>query len=59
MFHERSKHIDVRLHFIRNLVESKSIVVKKIAGAYNLADMFTKSVTVEKHRLYMSLLQVL
>ena len=59
VFHERSKHIDVRLYFIRNLVESKSIAVNKIAGAYNPADMFTKSVTAEKHRLCMSLLQVL
>ena len=29
-YHEKSKHIDVRLHFIRDLVYEKRIKVKKI-----------------------------
>ncbi|XP_041995848.1 secreted RxLR effector protein 161-like [Salvia splendens] len=35
MFHERSKHIDVRLHFIRDEVESGRVRVKKIDTAHN------------------------
>ena len=30
-FHKRSKHIDVRCHFIRELIENKELIVKYIA----------------------------
>nr|GEW92834.1 retrovirus-related Pol polyprotein from transposon TNT 1-94 [Tanacetum cinerariifolium] len=42
MFHERTKHINVRYHFIREIVESKKIKVKKIGTKDNAADAFTK-----------------
>jgi len=41
MYHERTKHIDIRYHFIR---EIKVIKVKKIGTADNPADMMTKPV---------------
>ena len=39
--HERTKHIDVRYHFLRN---EKRIKVNKVGTADNPADKFTKSV---------------
>ena len=48
VYHERSKHIDVRLHFIRDLVDTKQIIVKKVKGDYNPADFGTKVVTTDK-----------
>ena len=39
--HERTKHIDVRYHFLRS---EKRIKVKKVGTADNPADMFTKLV---------------
>ncbi|CAM8966946.1 unnamed protein product [Rhodiola kirilowii] len=48
VYHERSKHIDVRLHFIRDLVESKTITIEKILGDENSADFGTKIVPVNK-----------
>ncbi|CAM8991493.1 unnamed protein product [Rhodiola kirilowii] len=48
VYHERSKHIDVRLHFIRDLVESKTITIEKILGDENPADFGTKIVPVNK-----------
>ncbi|GJS90771.1 retrovirus-related pol polyprotein from transposon TNT 1-94 [Tanacetum coccineum] len=42
MFHERTKHINVRYHFIREIVESKEIGVAKIGTKDNAADAFTK-----------------
>ena len=39
--HERTKHIDVRYHFLRS---EKRIKVKKVGTADNPADMFTKPV---------------
>ncbi|CAM8907797.1 unnamed protein product [Rhodiola kirilowii] len=44
VYHERTKHIDVRLHFIRDLVDSKTVIIKKILGDINPADFGTKIV---------------
>ena len=42
MYHERTKHIDVRYHFIREIIGQGQIAVKKIGTEDNPADMFTK-----------------
>ncbi|GJR86958.1 retrovirus-related pol polyprotein from transposon TNT 1-94 [Tanacetum coccineum] len=44
MFHEKTKHINVRYHFIREIVESREIEVAKIGTKDNAADAFTKVV---------------
>lgn len=41
MYHERTKYIVVRLHFIWNVVADGAILVKKIAIADNPVDMMT------------------
>nr|GFA89879.1 retrovirus-related Pol polyprotein from transposon TNT 1-94 [Tanacetum cinerariifolium] len=43
MFHERTKHINVRYHFIREIVESKEIEMAKIGTKDNTSDTFTKA----------------
>ena len=48
-FHSRTKHIDVRYHFIRSLIESKDVILEKISTKDNIADMLTKVVTPSKH----------
>ena len=48
VYHERTKHIDVRLHFIRDIVANNEVVVSKISTLENLADIFTKPVSVVK-----------
>lgn len=50
MFNERSKHIDVKLHFVRDIVSKGFVVEKKIPIEENPADMFTKSLPVTKLR---------
>ncbi|GJS52661.1 putative reverse transcriptase domain-containing protein [Tanacetum coccineum] len=42
IFHERTKHINVSYHFIKEIVESKKIEVAKIGTKDNAADAFTK-----------------
>lgn len=41
-FSSRTKHIDVRLHFVRDLVYLKQITLKYVPTTINPADMFTK-----------------
>jgi hypothetical protein len=43
VYHEGTNHIDIRLHFVRDMIESKEIVVEKVVSEKNLADVFTKS----------------
>ena len=50
-FHSKSKHIQTKYHFIRYLVEDKLVILEKICGSKNLADMLTKSFTIEKLKL--------
>ena len=50
-FHSRTKHIEVKYHFIRSLLEKKALWLEKVRGDQNLADMFTKVVTLDKLRL--------
>jgi hypothetical protein len=51
VFHARTKHIDLRYHFIRSLLEEGELLLEKILGSQNPADMLTKSVTIEKLKL--------
>ena len=41
--HSRTKHIDIRHHFIRELVEDNQVVIKHVVTDSQLADIFTKS----------------
>ena len=50
-FHSKSKHIQTKYYFICYLVEDKLVILKKICGSKNLADMLTKGVTIEKLKL--------
>ena len=45
MYHKRSKHIDVKYHFIRSEVRTGSIVLAYIPTDENVADIFTKPVS--------------
>ena len=41
--HSRTKHIDIRHHFIRELVENKTVIIEYVATENQLADIFTKA----------------
>lgn len=55
VFHERSKHIDVRLHFVKEEVEKRRVRLFKFDTAENPADMLTKSLAREKFELCLKL----
>jgi len=41
-YHSRTKHIEIKHHFIRDIVDTGDIIVEKIHTAENSADMLTK-----------------
>ncbi|KAI3757868.1 hypothetical protein L6452_05411 [Arctium lappa] len=43
VFHGRSKHIDIRYHFIRECVEKNQIEVEHVSGDLQRADILTKA----------------
>ena len=47
-FHSRSKHIDVRYHWIRDALEMKLFCLEKIHIDDNGSDMMTKPIPTEK-----------
>ena len=48
MITNRAKHIEIKMHFIRNQVKFKKIQLKYINTENNIADIFTKNVTRQK-----------
>ncbi|BBG96524.1 hypothetical protein Prudu_005356 [Prunus dulcis] len=50
-FHSRTKHIGLRYHFIRSLLEDEVLILEKIQGSKNPADMLTKTVAIDKLKL--------
>ena len=50
-FHSRTKHIHLKYHFIRSVLEDGELKLEKIHTSQNLADMLTKVVIREKLRI--------
>ena len=46
-FHERSKHIDTRFHFIRHCIEKKEVKLAYVRTNDQVADIFTKPLKFE------------
>ena len=58
MFHERTKHIDVRYHYIREVIAKGDVKVCKISTHNNPADMMTKPVPAAKFELCLDLVGI-
>ena len=57
-FHETTKHIDIRHHFIREKVDDGVMKVDKISIEENPADMGTKVLTLGKFKHFLELLKI-
>ncbi|KAL4271878.1 hypothetical protein GQ457_13G029750 [Hibiscus cannabinus] len=59
VYHSRTKHIDVRYHFVREIFEEGKILLQKIATAENPANMLTKVITSIKFNHCLNLINIL
>ncbi|RDY07024.1 hypothetical protein CR513_08918, partial [Mucuna pruriens] len=50
VYHEKSKHIDVKLHFIQDVIQTKEILVENVATKVNPTNVFTKSLPLFKFK---------
>ena len=57
-FHERSKHIDVRLHFVKDIIDAEEIGVGKVPTKDNPSDILTKSLNVTKFKHCLNLINM-
>ena len=48
-FHSKSKHIQIRYHWIRDTLEDKQLFLEKVSTEENGADMLTKTLPRGKH----------
>nr|GEV70218.1 retrovirus-related Pol polyprotein from transposon TNT 1-94 [Tanacetum cinerariifolium] len=55
--HSRSKHIDIRHHFIRQQVENGVVNLYFVTTDYQLADIFTKALPRERFKFLLSRLE--
>nr|GEV87252.1 hypothetical protein [Tanacetum cinerariifolium] len=58
VFHERTKHINARYHFIREVLEAKTVKVLKVGTEHNTVDALTKVVPGLKSQHCLELLHI-
>lgn len=50
--HQRSKHVDIKYHFIRDEITKENLVIDYVPSENNVADMFTKPVSKIKLQVF-------
>lgn len=58
MYHKRSKHIDIKLYFIRDIVASGRVQIAKVAITENPVDALTKMLPRKKFEYCLKLIQL-
>ncbi|KAE8661311.1 hypothetical protein F3Y22_tig00113726pilonHSYRG00149 [Hibiscus syriacus] len=58
VYHARTKHIDVRYHFVREILEEGRVIIQKIRTTENPADMLTKVVIAVKFKHCLDLVNI-
>ena len=58
-FHDRTKHVEVKFYFIRDIIEAGEVKVRKIHTSMNPADMLTKCIPVKKFEDALDILKLL
>ena len=56
--HGKVKHIDIRHHYIRELLQSGIIIIEQVISSNNLADLFTKPLPCDHHHHFLASLNI-
>jgi hypothetical protein len=52
VFHDKSKHIEIKYHYIRDMVQRKAVHVQYLPTHEQIADIFTKSLARTKFEYF-------
>jgi len=53
VFHDKTKHIDIKYHFVRKTLERNQITLKYVSTDKMIADVLTKSLNRLKHNFFL------
>ena len=59
IFHARTKHLEIDLHFVRDKVLQQDLEVRYVPSCDQFADCFTKALAVTQHQYLRSKLSVI
>ena len=59
MFHDKSKHIEIKYHYIRDMVQRGAVKLQYVATDEQLADVLMKLLAIEKFEYFREKLGVL
>ena len=55
-YYKRTKHIEIKFHYIRDIIEKGKVLLDKVHADDNSADMLTKSLPTLKFEHYSNLI---
>ena len=56
--HSKVKHIDIRHHYICDLIRAGAIIIEQVPSKDNLADLFTKPLPCDHHNYLLAALDI-
>ncbi|XP_062080833.1 uncharacterized protein LOC133785629 [Humulus lupulus] len=58
VYHKRTKHVDIKLQFVREVISNGSVIVEKVSTDHNPSDKITKVLQSSKFFHYLNLIQL-
>ena len=59
MFHDKSKHIEIKYHYIRDMVQRRAVKLQYVAMEEHIADLLMKTLARVKYEYFREKLGVL